>query len=134
MHRSHVRRLLARLGRKAGPERRVHARAFRHAAASELALAGLPPPAIAVVLAAGRLLFGVLAVVAQFEADLIAERTRDGLAAARRRGRYPGRPRLLDRRARNRAARLRRAGKTLREIAAILGCSKSTVARVLSSS
>ncbi len=43
---SHIRRLLARLGRKAGLERRVHAHAFRHAFASELALAGAPLVAI----------------------------------------------------------------------------------------
>jgi DNA invertase Pin-like site-specific DNA recombinase len=43
--------------------------------------------------ASGRLLFGVLSVVAAFEADLLRERTVAGLAAARRRGRKLGRPR-----------------------------------------
>jgi DNA invertase Pin-like site-specific DNA recombinase len=43
---------------------------------------------------AGRLLFGVLACIAQFERDLIRERTRAGMAAARRRGRRIGRPRV----------------------------------------
>ncbi len=38
----------------------------------------------------GRLLFHVLGAIAEFERDLIAARTRAGLAAARRRGRHPG--------------------------------------------
>lgn len=40
--------------------------------------------------AAGRLLFGVLAIMAQFERDVGVERTREGLAAAARRGRKGG--------------------------------------------
>lgn len=40
--------------------------------------------------AAGRLLFGVLAMMAQFERDVGVERTREGLAAAARRGRVGG--------------------------------------------
>lgn len=43
--------------------------------------------------AAGRLLFPVLGALAEFERSLISERTKAGLAAARARGRYPGRPR-----------------------------------------
>ena len=35
---------------------------------------------------AGRLLFNVLGAIAEFEGDLIRDRTRAGLAAARRRG------------------------------------------------
>lgn len=42
--------------------------------------------------AQGRLLFGVLAVLAEFERDLIRERTLAGLAAARANGRTGGRP------------------------------------------
>ncbi len=45
----------------------------------------------------GRLLFHVLGAIAEFERDLIAERTRAGLAAARRRGRHPGKPRAHER-------------------------------------
>lgn len=45
----------------------------------------------------GRLAFGIFAAFAEFERELIAERTRAGLAAARARGRLGGRPRKMDR-------------------------------------
>ena len=45
----------------------------------------------------GRLVFGIFASLAEFERELIAERTRAGLAAARTRGRLGGRPRKMDR-------------------------------------
>ena len=41
--------------------------------------------------AGGRLFFHMLAAIAEFEHDLVVERTRDGLAAARARGRRGGR-------------------------------------------
>ena len=45
----------------------------------------------------GRLVFGIFATLAEFERDLIKERTMAGLAAARARGRAGGRPRLMTR-------------------------------------
>jgi len=45
----------------------------------------------------GRLAFGIFAAFAEFERELIAERTQAGLAAARARGRMGGRPRKMDR-------------------------------------
>ena len=45
----------------------------------------------------GLLFFGIFAALAEFERELIAERTRAGLAAARARGRKGGRPRKMDR-------------------------------------
>lgn len=47
----------------------------------------------------GRMFFGMFAVLAEFERELIAERTRAGLAAARTRGRNGGRPRKMDKQA-----------------------------------
>jgi DNA invertase Pin-like site-specific DNA recombinase len=77
----------------------------------------------------GRLLFNVLGSIAEFERDLIRERVLTGIAAARRRGQRFGRPDALTPEARDRLARLAAAGRSTREIAAILGASKSTVAR-----
>ncbi len=48
--------------------------------------------AIDTTTAAGKLVFGIFAALSEFERELIAERTRAGLAAARARGRKGGRP------------------------------------------
>jgi len=42
----------------------------------------------------GKLMFTIFAGLSQFEADLTAQRTREGLAAARARGRVGGRPKV----------------------------------------
>lgn len=44
----------------------------------------------------GKLIFHIFGALAEFERDIIRERTRAGLGAARARGRLGGRPRLLD--------------------------------------
>jgi len=44
----------------------------------------------------GRLFFGIFAALAEFERELIRERTQAGLEAARARGRKGGRPRKMD--------------------------------------
>ena len=80
---------------------------------------------------AGRLLFNMLAAIGEFERDLIAERTKDGIAAARRRGRHPGRPRALGRAQVARARRLAASGHTVRQIAEMLDCSRATAHRAI---
>lgn len=45
----------------------------------------------------GKLFFGVFAALAEYEHELIRERTMAGLKAARARGRMGGRPRKMDR-------------------------------------
>ncbi len=79
----------------------------------------------------GRLLFNVLAAIGEFEGDLIRERTKAGLAAARRRGRHPGRPRALDARQVARARRMASSGRSVRDVAKVLGCSPNTVHRAI---
>ncbi len=77
---------------------------------------------------AGRFTYHCLAAVAQLESDLIRERTVAGLAAARRRGvKLGGRKPALDRKGRERVRRLRSSGKSLRQIAEIVGVSVGTV-------
>lgn len=44
----------------------------------------------------GKLIFHVFGALAEFERDLIRERTKAGLTAARARGRFGGRPRKMD--------------------------------------
>ncbi len=48
--------------------------------------------AIDTTTASGKLVFGIFAALAEFERELIVERTKAGMAAARARGRHGGRP------------------------------------------
>jgi DNA invertase Pin-like site-specific DNA recombinase len=94
-------------------------------------LVSLGDPGMDTTSAHGRLIFSVIGAVAEFERGLIQERTRAGVAAARRRGRHPGRPSTLSAGDRARARRLRSAGVSHRAIARQLGCSHATVQRAL---
>jgi DNA invertase Pin-like site-specific DNA recombinase len=79
----------------------------------------------------GRFLFHTLGAVAELERELIVERTRAGLAAARRRGARLGRPRRLSEVDVARVHRLAGLGRSQRAIAELLGIGKATVAREL---
>ena len=82
--------------------------------------------------AGGRLLFHVVGALAEFERELIRERTRAGLAAARARGRTGGRPRILDTPTKRAAAQqLYDSGLPIADICAMLRCSRSTLYRAL---
>ena len=78
---------------------------------------------------AGRMMLGILASTAQYERDLIAERTRAGLAAARKRGVKIGRPGALTPRGFDAVLMMTQAGRTVEEISDALSVSKSTVDR-----
>lgn len=76
----------------------------------------------------GRLVFTILAAVAQMERDLIAERTKAAAAAAKAAGKPWGPPTLLDKALAEEARRLLAEGKLSRRgVARQLGISKSTL-------
>jgi DNA invertase Pin-like site-specific DNA recombinase len=79
-----------------------------------------------------RLLLNLLAAFAEFERELIVERTKAGLARARKDGRIGGRPRLVVRRDQIRESVA--AGVPMRQIAAEHGISAASVCRIVASS
>lgn len=80
----------------------------------------------------GRLVFNIFASLAEFERDLIRERTNAGLAAARARGRTGGRPSSLSPDKLRTAKRLyEQKDMTVAQIGEVLGVSRSTVYRAL---
>lgn len=75
----------------------------------------------------GKLIFHIFASLAEFERDIIRERTNAGLAAARARGRKGGRPKGVDERKRKAALALKNdPSRSVREICDILGISRNT--------
>ena len=78
--------------------------------------------------ATGRLVFGIFATLAEFERDLIHERTMAGLAAARARGRAGGRPRVMTKQKLKAAmAMMADRENAARDVAKQLGVSVSTL-------
>ena len=86
---------------------------------------------LATTTSSGRLVFHMFGALAEFECDLIRERTQAGLVAARARGRLGGRPRGLSTQAEATALAaetLYREGQlSVRQIAAKLNIAKSTL-------
>lgn len=80
--------------------------------------------------ATGKMMLTMLSALSQFERDLIAERTRDGLKAARSRGRCGGRPRVGTDKGRKQALAMYHANAMSNsEIAERFGISLSTLNR-----
>ncbi|MFV0633991.1 recombinase family protein [Demequina sp.] len=78
----------------------------------------------------GRLLFSALSMIAEFEADLVRSRTREGLAVAKARGRLKGKAPKLSRRQAAHLVQLHRAGgHSIAEIAELFGVGRATVYR-----
>jgi DNA invertase Pin-like site-specific DNA recombinase len=73
----------------------------------------------------GRLVFGIFASIAEFERELIRDRVKSGIAAAKSKGKRLGRPRVCVDTAR--IASLRASGRSWPQIAAELGLSVGTV-------
>ena len=82
---------------------------------------------------AGNRILGVLASVAEWERAIISERTKDGLAAARRRGRVGGRRHVLSPSARAEVAQAHGAGQSVLEIARRYRVDRATIYRALKS-
>lgn len=80
----------------------------------------------------GRLLFNVLGMVAEFEADLIRMRTREGMAVAKAKGRLRGKKPKLSVSQEKHLVSLYRGGEhTTAEIAELFGVARSTVYRAI---
>lgn len=83
--------------------------------------------------AQGKMVFGVMASLAEFERELIRERIHAGLRRARSKGKRLGRPSRLSSDQIAELYRRRAAGESLRAIAASAGLSKSRIQMIVSS-
>ena len=80
----------------------------------------------------GKLIFHIFGALAEFERDIIRDRTKAGIEAARKRGRYGGRPKIMDK---NKVALAKSLFKdksnSIASICEILNVSKTTLYRCL---
>src|SRR5271155_2114784 len=80
----------------------------------------------------GRLLFNVLAMVAEFESDLIRMRTREGMAVAKAKGRLRGKqPKLSAKQEAHLVALYRAGDHTVSELEEIFPVTRSTIYRAI---
>lgn len=78
----------------------------------------------------GRLMFHLFAVLAEFERDLIRERTLAGLAAARARGRVGGRkPKMTPQKLATARQLMEARDLSMEQIAAVIGVARGTLYR-----
>lgn len=80
----------------------------------------------------GKLLFTLMSAIAQFERDVIADRTREGLKSARARGRTGGRPKVNPDVVKKAIKLYATNQYSIREIEKLTGVKKSTLYRNLS--
>ena len=78
----------------------------------------------------GKAMVGMLAVFAEFEREIIQERTKAGLEAAKRRGRIGGRP-AIDSKTKRQVKALYDSGESASDIAKEYGIARSTVYKIL---
>lgn len=79
---------------------------------------------------AGKLTFHVFGMLAEFERERIRERTLEGLAAAKARGRSGGRPFALSVEQRREVAKMKRDGRGISELARLFKVSQQTIRRI----
>ena len=82
----------------------------------------------------GKLIFQLISIFAEYERNLIQERTKAGLDHARRQGKRIGRPPALSPEQIHEAKDMRARGYSYKKIATLLGASISTVQRTLKNS
>lgn len=80
--------------------------------------------------AAGKMTMSVINAVAEFERDLLIERTQAGLQRAKAEGKKLGRPHALSDNQRKEAIAMRAAGQSLDKVAAKMGVSRSAIQRL----
>lgn len=78
----------------------------------------------------GKLLLGILSIIAEFETDIRKERQMEGIARAKEAGVKSGRPPILSDALRGRILAMREEGLSIRAIAAQVSLSKATVQKV----
>src|SRR5699024_4056280 len=89
--------------------------------------------AIDTTTASGKLVLGIFAALAEFERELISERTKAGLASARARGRKGGRPyKMTTAKVRMAAASMGQPGTKVGELCKELGITRQTLYRHVS--
>ncbi len=79
---------------------------------------------------AGKMTMAVIAAVAEFERDLLIERTQSGLKRARAAGKVIGRPAALNEEKRRQVLQGRREGQSLAQLAKRFGVSRAAIQRV----
>jgi putative DNA-invertase from lambdoid prophage Rac len=117
---------LDRLGRNAMDVRAtVEALAMQGVRVHCLALGGVD-----LTSAAGKMTMGVLTAVAEFERDLLIERTQSGLARAKAEGKVLGRPQSLDMKKVSEVRQRLAAGEAIASVARAYKTSRQTIMRV----
>ena len=97
----------------------------------DIALTGLTD-GIDTTTAGGRLVFHIMGALAEFERDLIQERTKAGLRAAKKRGKRLGRPpALTDAQITHARTAIEAKRETVSGMAEILGVNRSTLQRAM---
>jgi len=79
---------------------------------------------------AGKMTMGLIAVIAEFERDLLVDRTQSGLARAKAQGKVLGRPRSLDAQASNLVVERLERGEAVAALAREFGTSRQSIMRI----
>ena len=79
----------------------------------------------------GKMMFGFISVMSEYERTLIVERVKSGLETAKRKGKKLGRPTNVNDDTRNVVVELRKSGMSLNKICKTVGIGSGTVYRLL---